>query len=503
MSFTQLNGMEDDMQSPKSVLRAVLGLLTIAAIAGNPTVLFSQDPAVLLSRMALQPAPPEGIAIRAGRLFDAKGGTNLMNQVILIKGDLIAEVGPADRIRIPPGARVIDLSSATVLPGLINHHVHKASGSAENQSLVTRGLQAVPAAMQDLHGGFTTIVDMGSTDTYISVDLRDAINKGWVPGPRMQVAGPQLNPRGMRPYPLPTAVAPFGLGPGAPSWQDASNINSPWLARAAVRDRAHYGVDWIKIYLTEDYIGSNVGGAFYPDGRMINVPSLTLEETQAAVDEAHRRGLKVASHAYGGEGLRVVLEGGVDLPMHPMVSVNGNGPLDEETIRMFLKPLPNGKRRMSLQDLNDAGTLEPGDLRTTGGKNSRRKVSEESFKRLVAAGVKQVFGSVTGYPNTNIGSGIARPSGYQMTQLNYMVKLGMSPAQALQTATINAAESLNYDWVNRVGSVETGKFADLVAVSGDPLQDITEMERVKFVMKGGVVFRNDLSHAPVTTASAR
>jgi imidazolonepropionase-like amidohydrolase len=170
---------------------------------------------------------------------------------------------------------------------------------------------------------------------------------------------------------------------------------------------------------------------------------------------------------------------------------------------MFLKPLPNGKRRMSLQDLNDAGSLEPGDLITTGGKGTRLKVSEESFKRLVAAGVKQVFGSFTGYPNVNIGSGLARPAGYQMTQLAFMVRLGMTPAQALQTATINAAESLNYDWVNRVGTLEKGKYADLVGVSGDPLKDISEMERVKFVMKGGVIFRNDLTVGPMATASAR
>jgi len=491
------------MAARKSVWRLSLAFLTTALIAGSPAAISSQEASALLSRMGLQMPPAQGIAIRAGRLFDARAGRNLLNQIILINGERITQVGPAATVAIPPGARVIDLSGATVLPGLINHHLHKVSGSAENQSLVSRGLQAVPAALQDLHGGFTTIVDMGSTDTYISLDLRDAIKKGWVPGPRMQVAGPQLNPRGMRPYTLPSMVLPFGQGPGEASWQDASNINSPWLARAAVRERAHYGVDWIKIYLSEDYVGSNYGGAFYPDGRMINVPSLTLEEVQAAVDEAHRRGLKVASHVYGGEGLRIALEAGVDLQMHPMVSVNGDGPVDEETIKMFLKPLPNGKRRMSLQDLNDAGSLEAADLRTTDGKNSRRKFSEETFKRLVAAGVKQVFGSVTGWPNVNIGSGLARPSGYQMTQLNYMVKLGMTPAQALQTATINAAESLNYDWVNQVGTVEAGKYADLVAVAGDPLADITETERVKFVMKGGVVFRNDLTQPAPASASAR
>src|SRR5207253_4951597 len=142
-----------------------------------------------------------------------------------------------------------------------------------------------------------------------SVELRDAINKGLVPGPRMQVSGPQLNPRAAGYYPAPSAVAPFGQG----VWQLTQDINSPWLARAAVREHSHYGTDWIKIYETEDYEGSGYRGAFHPDGTMINVPSMTLEEVQAIVDEAHRRGLKTITHAYGGEGLRIALQAGVDV----------------------------------------------------------------------------------------------------------------------------------------------------------------------------------------------
>ena len=167
---------------------------------------------------------------------------------------------------------------------------------------------------------------MGSPFTYATVELRDAINKGVIAGPRLQVAGPQINPRGAAYYPAPSEVGPFGMGPGAPVWQLSQNVNSPWLARAAVREHSHYGTDWIKIYETEDYEGGGYpepagSGAFTPDGKMINVPSLTLEENQAIVDEAHRRGLKTTCHAYGGEGLRNCLAAGVDLPMHVTVGV--------------------------------------------------------------------------------------------------------------------------------------------------------------------------------------
>jgi imidazolonepropionase-like amidohydrolase len=216
---------------------------------------------------------------------------------------------------------------------------------------------------------------------------------------------------------------------------------------------------------------------------MINVPSLTLEENQAIVDEAHRRGLKVACHAYGGEGLRNCLAAGVDLPIHVIVGVTGAEGLDDETIRLFKVPLPDGTLRPVNQTLWDlAGPLEASDLKVSGGKKTRLGLTELSFKRLVAAGVTQIFGSGA----YTVGHGV------QAYQFAIYVKWGMSPAQALRTATSDAAETLNYELGKEVGYVEKGKFADLVAVSGNPLADITEMERVKFVMKGGAVIRNEL-----------
>jgi imidazolonepropionase-like amidohydrolase len=329
---------------------------------------------------------------------------------------------------------------------------------------------------------------MGSPFTYATVELRDAINKGVIAGPRLQVAGPQINPRGAAYYAAPSEVGAFGIGPGAPVWQLSQNVNSPWLARAAVREHSHYGTDWIKIYETEDYEGGGYpepagSGAFTPDGKMINVPSLTLEENQAIVDEAHRRGLKTTCHAYGGDGLRNCLVAGVDLPMHVTVGVTNAPGLDDETLRLFKVPLADGTQRPVIQTLWDLiGPLEQADLKASGGKTTRYRLTEMSFKRLMAAGVKETFGSGA----YTVGHGV------QAFQFAIFVKWGMSPAGAIQMATSNAAESLNYDLGKQVGFVEKGRFADLVAVSGDPLSDITELERIKFVMKGGVVFRNDL-----------
>ncbi len=429
---------------------------------------------------------PEGVVIRAGRMFDPKSGTNLMNQVIVVHGDRITEVGPAAAISIPRGARVIDLSKATILPGLIDRHVHLMQDQQPNDGRAA--FIGLNYALKDLNAGFTTLQDMGSPYTYAIVELRDAINKGLVPGPRLQVAGPQLNPRGASYYAAPSAVTPFGAGPGAPVWQLTQNINSPELARAAVREHSHYGTDWIKIYDTEDYEGGGYpqpdgAGAFFPDGRMINVPSLTLEEDKAIVDEAHRRGLKVACHAYGGEGLRNCLAAGVDIPMHVIVGVTGTEGLDDETMRYFKMPLADGKMRPVIQTLWDLiGDLEAKDMKATGGRKTRFALTEKSFKRLTAAGVTEVFGSGA----YTVGHGA------QAFQFAYYVKWGMSPANALRMATSNAAASLNFDLGEQVGSIEQGKFADIVAVSGDPLADITEMERVRFVMKGGVIFRNEL-----------
>jgi imidazolonepropionase-like amidohydrolase len=205
--------------------------------------------------------------------------------------------------------------------------------------------------------------------------------------------------------------------------------------------------------------------------------------------------LKTAAHVYGGEGLRNALVGDIDVPMHAEVGVTGATGLDEETIKLWLRPLPGGEARPVIQTIFDlVEGMEVGDLRTTGGKATRLQLTEPSFKRLVSAGVMQVFGSGVygGYYGT------------PAMQFPYYVKWGMKPADALKMSMTNAAKILNYGWVNHVGSIEKGKFADIIAVAGDPLTDITETQRVKFVMKGGVVHRDDFSTPtpPITTAAA-
>jgi len=400
------------------------------------------------------------VAIRAGRLFDARSGTMLANQVVLVRGDRIAEVGPS--LAMPPGASVIDLSNATVMPGMIDAHVHvNTGGTSEAQ----RTLIGLANAQIDLAAGFTTVLDMDSRGGYNTVDIRDEINSGRVQGPRMQVVGQSLNPRATNYYP---DVRPGRFQEG--SIED-KNVNGPWLARAAVREAKLHGVDWVKIYTTQDFAGTM--HMWTPDAKLINAPSLTFEEVQAIVDEAHRLGLKVACHTYGGEGMASCINAGVDAPNHLLE-------LDQAGIKVLLeKKLPF---EVTLDDLIG---LEKEDLAATGGRNSRLKLAEQAFRRAIAAGVPIVFGS--GATSAEI------PHGKQANQFAYYAKWGLTPAQALQTAYLNAAHMLNYGIEKDIGTVEKGKFADIIAVSGNPLADVTEMERVRFVMKGGMVIRNEVA----------
>jgi imidazolonepropionase-like amidohydrolase len=219
------------------------------------------------------------------------------------------------------------------------------------------------------------------------------------------------------------------------------------------------------------------------DAKLVNSPSLTFEEVEAIVDEAHRLGLKVACHTYGGEGMDSCINAGVDAPNHLLE-------LNDAQVRVMLQ-----KRLPMVATLDDLIALEDEDMKATGGRNSRMKLMEAAFKKAHAAGIPIIFGS--GATSVRI------PHGKQADQFEWYVKWGMTPAQALQTAYLPAARMLNYGWEADVGSIEKGKFADVIAVSGNPLQDVNEMLRVRFVMKGGVVARNDLPMTmPNTIVSA-
>jgi imidazolonepropionase-like amidohydrolase len=401
------------------------------------------------------------VVIRAGRLFDSRSGAIANNQVILIRGDRIAEVGSS--IAIPTDARVIDLSAATVMPGMIDAHVHVYP--QDDLSMQMRTIVAVANAQADLDAGFTTVLDMDSRGGYGTVDLRNAINRGVVLGPRMQVVGQSLNQRASTAYPA--FFERF-----QDRFTESKNPNSPWLARAAVREAKLHGVDWVKIYTTQDFVGDEYS-VFKPDGTLVNSPSLTEEEVMAITDEAHRLGLRVACHTYGGEGQLSCLKAGVDAPNHLT-------DLDDASLKLLLdKKLPF---ELTVDDLV---ALEPADLKKTGGRNSRLKMAEQAFKKAYAAGVPFVFGS--GATSADV------PHGKQADQFAYFIKWGMERVDALKMPFLPTARMLNYNWETQIGSIEKGKYADIIAVSGNPLMDISEMQRVRFVMKGGYVVKNELA----------
>lgn len=403
------------------------------------------------------------IAIRAGHLFDSRKGTLAADQVIVIRGDRISEVGPGASVQIPSGAQVIDLSRATVLPGLIDAHTHifltgESHGRYEEQLLQEswqyRTIEAVLNAKRDLMAGFTSMRDCETEGAmYSDVDVKTAINRGLIPGPRLEVATRALSTTGG--YPL------EGYSPEVQVPSGVQIVDGVDQAAKAVREQIKYGADFIKVYGTHHF-------RFTPDGRLVSIATFNLAELQAIVSEAHSEGVKVACHAYGGPGLHHCIDAGVDSIEHGL-------DLDDEAIAEM-------KRRGTwLVPTLYVYEFEPEeDLAATNGKTSRARIHEGSFKKALAAHLKIAFG-------TDVGP---FPHGTQAKEFEYMVRFGMTPAEAIQCATVRAAELMGWD--DGVGSIEPGKFADVVAVEDDPLGDVTELERVKFVMKGGEVYRNDL-----------
>jgi imidazolonepropionase-like amidohydrolase len=407
------------------------------------------------------------VAIRAGRLFDSKTGRILENQIVVVEGEKISTVGPAEQVQIPAGAQVIDLTKATVLPGLIDGHTHvfgfgldgiKPGGppfaSPINDTREYRTLLALANAQKDLRAGFTTLRDlMSHGGGYADVDIKRAINRGYFQGPRMQVSTMGLVATGEGILGSPEINLPTNY----------QTVDNPWAARQAVREQIHYGADWIKLHSTSDY-------EFESNGALFANPTFTKEEVDAIVDEAHRHGKKVACHAFGGEGLRNCVQAGADTIEHAI-------DLDEATADLMKKKglyLELTAYHYSLSDYTSQ------DAKATGGKYSLEAMREKSGRLAISRGLKISFGSGVG----------PFPHGTQGAEFSYLVKYGMTPAQAIQAATTVAAEMMG--WQDRIGSIEKGKLADIVAVTADPLKDISELERIRFVMKGGQVIRNDI-----------
>jgi imidazolonepropionase-like amidohydrolase len=410
----------------------------------------------------LIPAAAQVTAIRAGKLIDPDLGTVLTGQTILIRDGKIEAVG--NNVSIPSNAKIIDLTKMTVLPGLIDCHTHLASGAYDSKDLdfftktsAQFALESVPNARAMLESGFTTVRDVGTYRALVDIALRDAINRGDIIGPRMFVAGAFVTITG-------GAGAATGLAPDITLPWDMryGEANSPWEVRQVVRKLAHDGVDHIKVLSS---------GAILAHGSNPHSQEFTPEELQAAVDEASHFGLRVEAHAHSAEGIKNAIRAGVASVEHATL-------IDDEGIAL-------AKQRGTYLDMdiyNDECLQEQG---RTGQipkdmlekETQLAQITFDSFHKAVVAGAKMSFGT----------DAAVCPFGTSGKQFAFMVKYGMTPMQAIQTATINAADLLGHS--NEFGSIKPGKYADIIAVTGDPLADIRVLVDVKFVMKDGKIYK--------------
>jgi len=411
------------------------------------------------------------IVIRAGSLIDGKSDKPRRDQMIVIHGNRIESVTDAASTKVPPGATVIDLSAATLLPGLIDCHTHiflqgeePAQGGYDanilNAPLALRAARATVAARRALEQGFTTLRDVETEGAgYGDIGIKQAIDQGYIPGPRLFVSTRAISTTGG--YPL------EGYAPELDMPKGAQIVDGPVEARKATREQLDHGADWIKVYMTHrSWVGRN--------GELVSQPTLTVEELRAIVDETHGWGKKVACHAYGGIGLHRALDGGCDSIEHGL-------DLDDAAIAQMLKQGTWYVPTISAYYHDWA----PAD--TPGGQRDRLRVSlhEPSFKKALKSGVKIAFGTDMG------GIPWSEPIAQEFPR---MVDLGMSPMDAIQSTTSRAATMLDMD--GKIGVIAPGAFADVIAVSGDPLRDIKALGTVQFVMKNGEVFKSDTVPQP-------
>jgi imidazolonepropionase-like amidohydrolase len=420
----------------------------------------------LLAAVALSQEPkssPTVIALKAAHVVDARAGRVLDRQTVLISGDRIEKAGPSSEVAIPPGATVIDLGPATLLPGLIDCHTHltadprNAGYRSLGISVPREALTGAKNARVTLEAGFTTVRNVGASG-YSDVALRDAINAGDVPGPRMLVSGPPLGITGG--HCDENLLAPEfnyhaeGVADGIPA------------VMAKVRETVKYGADVIKFCAS---------GGVFSKGDLPGAEQYSPAEMDALIAEAHRLGRKAAAHAHGTQAIIDATNAGVDSIEH--------GSLIDDA----------GIAAMKQHGTYLVGDIYNDDFILGKGKEygftdemleKERMVGQqqrEGFRKAAQAGVKIAFGTDAG----------VYPHGWNAKQFSTMVKFGLTPMQAIQSATVNAADLLG--WADRVGAIEPGKLADLIAVAGDPTSDVSVLEHVQFVMKGGQVVKNDLA----------
>jgi imidazolonepropionase-like amidohydrolase len=401
---------------------------------------------------------PKLTAIRAAHLVDVKNGTVLEKPVILVEGERIKAAGPG--LAIPKEAALIDLGTATLLPGLIDCHTHLTFEPGPyyedlfRKSPIDAAVLCHIQARRTLEAGFTTVRDVGSEE-FIDVALRNAVNTGLVAGPRIQAATLAVGATGG--HNDLTGFSPYLDFKGFSGIADGVEE-----IRKLVRFEVKNGADLIKMMATAGVLSEE---------ESVGAPQYSLEEMKACVEEAARWGKKVAAHAHGAEGIKMAVRAGV-------ASIEHGSLLDEEGIRLMKE-----RGTYLVADIyNHEYILEAYSrmgypARLIEKEKQIGELQRENFRRAVLAGVKTAFGTDAG----------VYPHGQNAKQFAFMVKFGMTPLQAIRAATVEAAELLG--WSDRVGAVAAGNYADIIAVAGDPLRDVTELERVTFVMKGGVVYK--------------
>jgi imidazolonepropionase-like amidohydrolase len=414
----------------------------------------------LVVALASIDAVAQNMAIKGATILDVTNGEMVKNHVVIVKDGRIASVTPARLMEIPKSIDVIDLQGHTLLPGLIDMHVHLTSGGGyhgyERLKLTDerRAILGVVHAEQTLMAGFTTVRNVGA-GSFGDVALRDAINDGDIPGPRMLVSGPPIGITGGH-------CSDNNLLPPEYGIKGEGVADGPWAARAAVRRNIKYGADLIKTCST---------GGVLSKGTKVGAPQYTLEELTALVDEAHSRGLKVASHAHGSEGIINALKAGADTIEHASF-------IDDEGIRLAIEndaalSMDIYVTEYILGEGANAGILEESleKERMTGA------TQRSNFRKAVEAGATIVYGTDAG----------VYPHGQNAKQLSRMTRFGMTPLQAIQSATVTAAEVMG--WGYEVGKIQEGYAADFIAVKGNPLENIELLETPAVIIKGGERYR--------------